>query len=558
MDAEILSHIGSLGNVLSNNDCQQLYEKNASYLEIREFVVKYSLGGHFDSAVDEGSRNSTAAATVSKKPKHKVPVASLRGVINPLLEERRYEECVRFLVAVGDERIIQDRTVVDNMLAVFQPTSLIEKDLKERSSFLLKSVQHSSIDTTEVWKIDDERRRTIARSQQSILAYLSSVCDKCQFVKPWFDSRFADNPDLFEKLLKELASAPEEENGEEKLDDNGEPETSTAALETEMYTYRVLLACVLLKQMRADLTLHISNPYDSMFYKLAYGSQGVIALASWATIIGGTVTNALNEEMSGGCSSNEKTLASLMENMLFTIASTGAFDMDMAIITIFINPDVRFNEWIELLDMVESDMVAVRMIDHILVSRFRFDLKAGKQTSHLGSKAISLPPGGAKTVFCLQCVRPKSNANNPKEWYQIVTILGRLVQRTVNAYGSRMYRINSHKRLAVEGAGGGSEVVLATRLQGSGGIDVEALHKACIALVGHLEEKLPRPDAHSERQRLKGVDLPVSAMGDGGSSSKMLGSDSFNKPEMTREETVALVYLELDLIESFLEQLLRH
>ncbi|KAJ2649885.1 hypothetical protein GGH99_007757, partial [Coemansia sp. RSA 1285] len=433
-----------------------------------------------------------------KKPKHKVPVASLRGVINPLLEERRYEECVRFLAAVGDERIIQDRTVVDNMLAVFRPTSLIEKDLKERSSFLLKSAQHSSIDTTEVWKIDDERRRTIARSQQSILAYLSSVCDRCQFVKPWFDSRFADNPDLFEILLKELASAPEEEEteGEEKLGGSSEPETPTTALETEMYTYRVLLACVLLKQMRADLALHISNPYDSMFYKLVYGSHGVVALASWAMIIGGTVSNALNEEMSGGCSSNEKTLASLMENMLFTIASAGALDMDMAVITIFKNPDVRFNEWIELLDMVESDMVA---------------------------------------------------------WYQIVTILGRLVQRTVNAYGSRMYRINSHKRLAAEGAGGGSEVVLATRLQASGGIDVEALHKACIALVGHLEEKLPRPDAHSEQQRPKGVGLPVSAMEDGGSSSKMLGSGSLNKLEM-----VALVYLELDLIESFLEQLLRH
>ncbi|KAJ2763365.1 hypothetical protein H4S06_000137 [Coemansia sp. BCRC 34490] len=557
MDAEILSHIGSFGNILSNNDCQQLYEKNASYLEIREFVVKYSLDGHFDSAFDEGSRNSTAAAATAagKKPKHKVPVASLRGVINPLLEERRYEECVRFIVAVGDERIIQDRTVVDNMLAVFRPTSLIEKDLKERSSFLLKSVQHSSIDTTEVWKIDDERRRTIARSQQTILAYLSSVCDRCQFVKPWFDSRFADNPDLFEILLKELASAPEEEEteGEEKLGDSSEPETSTAALETEMYTYRVLLACVLLKQMRADLALHISNPYDSMFYKLVYGSQGVVALSSWATIIGGTVSNALNEEMSGGCSSNEKTLASLMENMLFTIASAGALDMDMAVITIFKNPDVRFNEWIELLDMAESDMVAVRMIDHILVSRFRFDLKAGKQTAHLGAKAISLPPGGAKTVFCLQCVRPKSNANNSKEWYQLVAILGRLVQRTVNAYGSRMYHINSHKQLAAEGAGGGSEAVLATRLQASGGIDVEALHKACVALVGHLEEKLPRPDAHSEQQRPKGVGLPVSAMEDGGSSSKTLGSGSLNKLEM-----VALVYLELDLIESFLEQLLRH
>ncbi|KAJ1664782.1 hypothetical protein IW140_005171 [Coemansia sp. RSA 1813] len=475
-----------------------------------------------------------------------VPVVSLRGIVNSLLEEERYEDSVRFLVAVGEESIIQDKTVMENMLVVFRPTSLIEKDLKERSSFLLESMKKSNLDSTSVWKIDNERRRVIARSQQTILAYLSSMCDKCQFVKPWFDEKFANDPSLCESYIKVLASPPEEDDGDGV-------ETATAALENEMYTYRISFACVLLKQMRADLALHINNPHESMFYKTVYGFMGIAALISWATTIGSTVSEALDEEDSGECAHNEKEVASILANMLLTTASCGVFDMGMAIQALFINKDVMYNEWVELLDMVESDMVAIRMIDHMLVSQFGFDLKADKRTAHLGSKAIALPPGCAKTVFCLQSLRPKSNANNAKEWYMVASLLARLVQRTVSAYGSRIYRVNNHKSLAPEGGGGCPAMVLATRSQGDGGVDVKAMYEACKTLVGHLEEKMPQPAKDEE-------DVPMSLVDDS-SPSKASSSGKkgrLNKLGLSREETIAAVYRELDLIESYLQQLLRH
>ncbi|KAJ2537475.1 hypothetical protein EV175_006710, partial [Coemansia sp. RSA 1933] len=363
----------------------------------------------------------------------------------------------------------------------------------------------------------------------SILAYLSSICDKCQFVKPWFEARFADDPDLFDEYIKTLASAPEE-----GVDESDRVKT---ALENEMYTYRISLACVLLKQLRADLAQHINSPHDSMFYKIVYGSHGIVTLHTWGTTIGSTVAAALHEESGGESANMEKKLASLLANMMFTVASCGALDTRSVITTIRANQDVGLGEWLELVDMVESDSVAMELIDYTLVSRCGFDLKADERTAHLGSKAIALPPGCAKTVFCLQSVRPKFSSNSPSDWYFIMVHLVRLVQRTVRAYGSRMYRVNRHRHLAKGSTGiSGATVVLVTRSHGCGGVDAKAIIEAYSALVSHLESKLPRPTDDEE-------DVLMYSSGKG--RPDML--------ELSQEEMTANIYLELDLIGSFLQ-----
>ncbi|KAJ2396377.1 hypothetical protein GGI23_003939, partial [Coemansia sp. RSA 2559] len=178
-------------------------------------------------------------------------------------------------------------------------------------------MKKSNIDSTSVWKVDNERRRLIVRSQQSILAYLSSMCDSCQFVRPWFEESFSDNPSLFGDYIKMLVSAPEEKGDDEE----DEAKATTAALENEMSTYRFSLACVLLKQMRADLALHINSPKDSMFYSTIYGIQEARALFKCEKIIGNAISAAMDEENSGERAHMEKEFASLLANMMFTIAS---------------------------------------------------------------------------------------------------------------------------------------------------------------------------------------------------------------------------------------------
>ncbi|ORX72437.1 hypothetical protein DL89DRAFT_256064 [Linderina pennispora] len=129
----------------------------------------------------------------SSKRKSSLPTVSLQEIINSLLEENRVDEGVRFLNSVSPMAVLNNKKLVSNLLAMFKPTDVLEEDLKQRGSFLLQALEKSSTDTSKVWKVDDERRKSIVQAQHLILTYLVPV-KQC--------------PEEFLDLLDELTTMP--------------------------------------------------------------------------------------------------------------------------------------------------------------------------------------------------------------------------------------------------------------------------------------------------------------------------------------------------------------
>ncbi|KAI9500605.1 hypothetical protein GGI25_004053 [Coemansia spiralis] len=545
MNTEILARVGSPDVALSNEECQRYYNENASYLEIREFVIKYALTNGSTPPPESPYTGDSAKPKRTEKAKQNIPIASLRAMLNSLLEGERYEEGIRFLTAIGEGNIIQDKTVVSNLLAVFKPTHVIEKERKERSSFLLQSMKKSNISSASVWKIDDNRRRTIARSQQNILTYLTSVSKTHQFVRTWYNETYADDSSAFDEYFTELVSPPEPEYDYSYID--------AEVLEQEMYVYRITLACTLLEQMRADLISNIDSPTDSVFYMLVYGKYGRSSLSNWIERLGDTITIALDKHFDRACAQKARILASHIANMLFVLTTCGAIDFDRVAASVVALPDFDYCECIELLDLVELDTAVVKLIDYFLVSYCRFDLKADKRVSELGSKFVLMPPGSAKTIICLQSARPKLYTRNPKNWYIVISFLMRLVQRSVNVYVSRMYQINSNQQLALSDASDCSRVLLVNRTHSSGSMDTAALYTAYTLLLEHVKTKLQHHNP-VDRQNTASDDSSAS---DQDNDNKTCDKGNVNELGYTRHEMIVTVYQELDLLELLICKLVK-
>ncbi|KAJ2485173.1 hypothetical protein EV174_001901 [Coemansia sp. RSA 2320] len=500
----------------------------ARIIESDDFVVRHALVKPSATPVPSPIIATATATSFRTRPEPPISTASLRDIIVSLLEENRHEDGVRFLTTVGIDSLIQDSKVISSLLSVFKPVQAIECDLKKRSTYLLQSMGMADVDHSHVWRVDSKRRRALSQSQQRVLMYLDSV--NVQFVKPWFDDIYADAPSDFWDYLDELTAQPQK-----SLDQ------ATDALELELYQNRMSLACILLKQMCADLASNLASARKSMFVKvvsegsqstdrIAYPSKLLTTICKHFDVI--SLRRGLLEEI---------LLVRLLLDMTAAAAICDAVAKDNCVQALAKHLDDTdcFTSFIDLLD---SDTLAVDIIDYALVSWYRFVAGGGVKWSQGAKNLIGMPPGAAKTAFCLRHVRPPSKKETPDEWLNVVRMLAKLVQRSASAYGRRLSHANSTLLL---GASPSSEYPQ-TLLVATEGSDRANTVASFNELKLYLESKLPRP-------------LEEDKLGDRASDKMECGNvsddnnENSSEPDHSQADQLGLIYVELDLIEAFLD-----
>ncbi|KAJ1963733.1 hypothetical protein GGI12_001868 [Dipsacomyces acuminosporus] len=493
-------------------------------LEVREFVVKYALPDLHETEPDVDREKNPRRQT-----QRKLPVASLRDIINSLFEENRYEEGTRFLNTLGDKELVKDAKLVGNLLAIFKSTKLIEKDLRQRSSFLLQNIKGSSIDHSQIWKVNNERRKLIIHAQHSILGYLEAA--KVQFVRCWFDETYSNEPEQFWTLFNELTALPDEYS-----------DATTYELELELYHNRISIAAILLEQVCADLAANAGNMRRSVFLKIASEGFSTSGRISNPKLVLETIFAKADSISYQRSPVKESKLAKLLLDMLAVASASDHINRDNCVQTIAKHLSTKSTQsMVEFIDLVDSDLLVVEVIDYMLLSWYRFTAKPTK-VKDLGTRqAIALRPSITKTAFCLYNAVPLSRKNQLADWYDLTCLLARLVQRSMNAFVSRMSHANSGSEASASSSTAPPSLVLVVNTSP----DCSLLGDAYGALRTHVEEIWPPLSSQNG-------DSSESSLSDLDSSGGSDPDDSDSDSEYSDRELTKMIYTELDLLGSYL------
>ncbi|KAJ1891939.1 hypothetical protein LPJ66_006634 [Kickxella alabastrina] len=531
VDSVDLVRVSSVDTLFTQAECQSIYQQNPALLEIRDFVVKYAPNAH-SSSKDQQQQPETRAAPQpqpSQELQPSIPITSLRDIITSLLEEKRHEDGVRFLTAVGSASLVQDARVVGNLLNIFKPTHILEKDLKQRSSFLLETLKRNAEDHSELWQISNKRLQAIIQSQQSVLTYLRSV--KTQFLRPWFKDKCAMSPGKFWDLMDELTGLPQEGSDEE-----------ANLLELEMYQHRVMLACILLEQMRADMAANVGDIWESMFLKIV--SEGFVSSGriSHPKKLLATLFARFKGISHDRCPHEESKIVALLLDMLAVASCCGAISRDSCVQAIAKDlVDLETNEYVGFIDLVDSDILAIEIISYTLVSWFRLEMvpaAAGESKSKRGrERALLLPAGVAKTAFFLEATRPRQKPELAAYWYDLICVLSRLVQRTVNAFERRLCFANSESTHST------SAHLLVLMVTAKHPEAFVVLTDAYSKLMDYLEAALPQPSA---------IDVDTFSPSSLDSDNDGNGCERDDDNDDEEAEMLVSVYEELDILGKYL------
>ncbi|KAJ2910540.1 hypothetical protein GGI21_000767 [Coemansia aciculifera] len=500
---------------------------NPAFLEIREFVVNHV---HKETASTQDSTPVSPTSPLrTPRAAPSIPTASLRNIANSFLEESRFEEGVRFLTTVGSSSLILDAKIITNLLAIFKSTNLIEKNLEKRSQYLLQNMGIANVDYSQVWKVDNQRRRSISQSQQRVLAYLDSV--NVQFVRHWFDDVYASRPGDFWDYFDELTMLPNKAHG---------AVTEEQELELELYQNRMSLACILLEQMCADLASNMAALRRSVFLKIVF--QGtVLTRLSYPAMLKDVICKYFARISFQRCPLEESKVLELVLDMTTLAVNCNLLVRDncaqMLARCMYENDDAHL--FIRFVDLLSSDTMAMSMIDYAFVSWFRFAALPGGRWTAVEKNYVGMPPSAAKTAFCLRHVRPQAKAEDPDQWYAVVCMLAKLVQRSVSAYGQRMCRVNGISQLDAADLGSDYPHML---LVASGCSDMADMASSCQLLKAYLESKLPRPSAEEV----------ANDANDAMDCSNSSDSDTTSESGLSRVALLSMIYMELDRIETLL------
>ncbi|KAJ2615864.1 hypothetical protein H4S08_001058 [Coemansia sp. RSA 1365] len=492
---------------------------NPILLELREYVLKYFI----DAQTPEEAQTPMSPRKQTKlSAMQTLPVVSLRDVVISLLEENRFEEGVRFLITVGSSALLQDSRLIAGLLGIFKPTNLIEDDLRKRSAYLLNRMNVKDGDDSVVWKVDNNRRRRLIQSQQVVVEYLSSV--KTQFLRPWFDGMFTSEPEAFWKLLGELTTQPELSSDE-----------TTNHLEIEMYINRLLIACLLLEQMNSDLAANMSRVFGSVFMRIV--SEGFVRsnrLPYPKTLLD-QLKHYFRAISSDLCPREERRVVILLLDLLTAATACDAISRDdcvQAIAKFLI--DQQFDARADFVSMISSDTFAVEVIDYMLVTWYKFGLRGRKGSRALLTQAVSKPPRISKTTFCLQNARPPSGNNTSDDWHGLVSLLAMLVQRSLRAFSSRLYKVNNLSNSAAPDDKHPTVVMVVNEVS-----DLNELRDACQVLRKTIPSMHPHPTAAND---MADSDNAMDATSDSGGST--------NDDDYSSSERLRMLYAELDLLDS--------
>ncbi|KAJ2872436.1 hypothetical protein GGH93_004016 [Coemansia aciculifera] len=506
-ELEDFGRVISAQTLLTASECQELYHKHPVLLEIREFVVKHSL----EKPADVSEPTSPTSSTSRSRAAPPIPRASMRDIANSLLEESRYDEGV------------------PGLLAIFKPTRLIEKDLEKRSYYLLHNMGIANVDYSKVWRVDNQRRRTISQSQQRILTCLASV--NVQFVKPWFDDVFAKDPNRFWAYLDELTTRPSNPLGHA---------TEEEQLELELYQNRMNLACILLEQMCADLASNMATLRGSMFLKVV--SEGLLSLSriAYPTQLLFVIIQRFRAISFRWCPLEESKIVRRLLDMTAISAICDALAKDKFVQTLakYVGYEDSAESFNRFIDLLSFDSIALEMIDYAFVTRFRFAALPGERWTAMHRHLASLPPNAKKTAFCLRHLRPQSKNEDQDNWHDVVCLLTKLVQRSVTAYGRRMCHANCISQSSTVGLDSDFPHML---LVASSRLDIADTADAYQSLRTYLETKLPRPSAAVV---LSDAGDKMDCSSDGSDSERDSGS---SKPGQTLAP-LDMIYMDLDLI----------
>ncbi|KAJ2321720.1 hypothetical protein H4S02_000587 [Coemansia sp. RSA 2611] len=405
---------------LSKGECTELYNSSPALVELREYALTHTL--------DTQSQTAAPAkpTKVGKQDASSLPIVSLRDMANSLLEETRFEDGVRFLATAGSPQLLQDAKVVASLLSIFKPTHLIEEDLQQRSAYLLDQAKAKNADYSELWRIGNDRRRTIVQSQQSVLSYLAST--EIQFMKTWFDDIYAAEPDKFWDYFDQLTALPQSSASQ-----------ITSHLELEMYTNRMTVACLLLEQMNADMAANLADIRSSMFVKVVSSGMTRARIVQPTELLD-RINATLGAISSDRCAHEEAQLATRLLDLLAPAIMCGAIASDPCVYSI-----ARFlgrkscADRTRFLNCIQSDQLAIKVIDQMILTQYK--VSTGKRGPGVDSMLVS-PPSIAKTAFCLRYARVPPSKVSAGRWHDFVCLLSALVQRTMRAYSCRVCRVN--------------------------------------------------------------------------------------------------------------------
>ncbi|KAJ2723389.1 hypothetical protein GGI07_002664 [Coemansia sp. Benny D115] len=523
--SEDVERISSVRKILSEAECEQIFAESPALLEVREFIVKHSLESQ---ALSSGQQTGPRSDPRIKPTKPAIPVASLRDMVVALLEEQRYEDGLQFLASIGASTLVEDARMIKNMLSVFRSTDEIEKELKQRSSFLLENNADADMDFSKAWRIDDDRRQAIIRSQQGVLTYLSAA--NVQYLEPWFSKTFESYPGDFWLFFEALLVPPQPGNGR-----------AADLLEEEMYQHRVSMACLLVEQMCADLAAKADNMWESMFFRATSEGFDTFQRIAHPKKLLSIIVQCAKAALHGRCPAEENRLTTLLIEMLAVTSACGLIARDRCVQTLAKHlVDEYTVPCADFLTLITSDMLAADVIVYALASWYRFDKTLDKKANGnmTQRQAVSMPHSVARTAFFLRCTRPNQQLESSTNWYELVTMLLSLVQRTVCLFVRRVCYVN-HDLFTKNTAH--CSVLIAT-LDEDPDSAVELLLSAYDDLETYVENKLPRPDS------------PTSSFADTDDIASIFSADSDEDEDIYEERVRAKIYAELRLLKAFLQR----
>ncbi|KAJ2157652.1 hypothetical protein GGF46_004354 [Coemansia sp. RSA 552] len=416
--------------------------------------------------------------------------------------------------------LLVDAKMIASLLAIFKPTHLLEEDLKQRSVYLISQVAMSGVDCSEVWVVNNERRREIIQSQQGIAKYLASA--KMQFMKPWFDEEYGSEPAKFWDYLKELTKLPAHSSDD-----------TTRCLELEMYTNRISVACILLEQLNGDMAASLGDIYSSMFMRICMEDRFAAARVSYPAALLVSLQERFDAISLDRCPRGEGQVVAHLLDLVAAASACDAISREscVQVLAKFL-VDRPTGVRAEFIALVSSDLLAIQIIDYMLITWYSFRGSAGR-TKKAKAHSISGAPGISKTAFCLASVCPLSKTATAGEWYSAVSLLTILVQRTMRAYCSRLCGANQKPG---SGDSGDTEAP-PTMLVVNVGAKVSDLAAACLALKENVSTVLPlQLDSGGEMDEGQGDD----------------GSDSVDADGYTEADRLRMLCTDLDLLQAFL------
>ncbi|KAJ2858671.1 hypothetical protein J3B02_000052 [Coemansia erecta] len=508
----------------------------------REFVVRYCAEEpqHQSASAGIGTPNKRQRGSyLAKQPRPSIPVVSITDIITSLLEEKRYEDGIRFLTTIGYDPLIQEEKVVANMLDIFKSTDYIESELKRRSSYLILEMDQSLVDISTVWKIDDQRRQLIARSQQAVLTYLSSV--KTVYIKQWFDSNFEKSPGDFWDYLQELVAQPQSDGCEK-----------TQLLEIEMYQNRMTLACLLLEQFCIDLADHIDDIWDAMFMSIVSEGYRTSNYVSYPKRLLSAIFDSFGCISYDQCPGEQKRIVQLLFDMASVAISRNVISKDSCVQAIAKRLlDFEPAKLIAFIGLCSSDILVVDFISYILVTWYRFDEQPEDQTEDAGCASIaSMPSGVARTAEFVMTVRPPVKKDLEMAWHYLVCALSLLVQRTMDAFDRRMCQANRESMIEKSSSSSYFPVLM---VAGNVPDATLLMQKAYKSLETRVLDQIPCPIAADGAE--VETESQTSPNGkDGNSRTKSKSKSRRKQKEQERSRAQIRLHQELKFLGSFLSQ----